>query len=187
LRVAPGIRSEFIRTTIYLTLLVVMSGTAVAGRSQVPSPGRPEALNRLTACRLLADTAQRLGCYDREVAALDAAEARKEIVVVDRQQIQRTRRSLFGLSLPDLNIFGNDNGDEQAVAELQSTIRSASQSPHGKWTLTLQDGARWAQIDSKELARDPRPGQSIRIKRAAMGSYLANIDGQVAIRVQRER
>jgi hypothetical protein len=172
---------------VSLAIVTILCMEAAAVSAQSSSSKRPEALNRLTACRTVAGAAERLSCYDREVAAIDRAEALKEIVVVDRQQIQRTRRSLFGLSLPDLNIFGNDDGDEQAVAELQSTIRSASQSPHGKWALTLQDGARWVQIDSKDLARDPRPGQPIRIKRAAMGSYLANIDGQVAIRVQRER
>jgi hypothetical protein len=172
---------------VYLAVVAVLVGTASAGNAQSGGASRPEALNRLTACRALADTAERLGCYDREVAAIDAAEARKDLVVVDRQQIQRTRRSLFGLSLPDLNIFGNDDGDEQAVTELQSTIRSASQSPHRKWTLTLQDGARWVQTDTRRLADDPRPGHAIRIRRAALGSYLANINGQVAIRVQRER
>ena len=92
--------------------------------------------------------------------------------------------TLFGLALPDLGLFGDDN-EEEGVSEIQSTVHSATQNALGKWIIRLEDGARWIQIDSRELARDPRPGLPVRIRRAAMGSYLANVDNQIAIRVRR--
>lgn len=151
------------------------------GRAERDAP--PPAFTRAVQCRTIAEPQERLACYDREVAALEAAEAANEIRVVDRQQVQRTRRTLFGLALPDLRIFGGDDGPE-AVTEINSTISRISRDPRGRFTFTLEDGARWAQIDSRELF-EPRVGQPIRIRRAALGSYLANVNRQTAIRVQR--
>lgn len=148
---------------------------------------RPALLNRLFECRNLPGEAERLACYDQAVTAVQAAEASRELVMMDRQQVRRARRSLFGLSLPDLNIFDNDNEDSETVTELTSTIRSATETGNGRWIFTLEDGARWVQIDSRQFSRFPRSGHTIRIRRAAMGSYMANVDGQVAIRVRRER
>ncbi len=170
--------------------LAVLAAAAAPAAAQEPEPAqaRPEALTRLTECRNVQGEAERLACYDREVAAFEAAEQSRQLVVMDRQQVRRTRRSLFGLVLPDLDIFGdNEVDEEEGVSALETTLRAASEDAYGKWILVLEDGARWRQIDSRTLARDPRGGHPIRIRRAAMGSYLANIDGQVAIRVRRER
>lgn len=167
---------------IVVPILSAAPAFAQAGPGQ-----KPQALIRVLDCRSVQPPEQRLACFDREVAALGVAEASRELIIVDRQQIRRTRRSLFGLALPDLGIFGDASSGEDAFTSLETTIRSASQSPYGKWNLTMQDGARWVQVDSRNLSRDPRPNDPIQIKRAAFGSYLANIDGQVAIRVRRER
>lgn len=162
------------------------AGQRSSGRAQPEAQqGRSPALTRLVACRTLATPAEQLACYDREVAAIDAAEANRELVIVDRQQIRNTRRSLFGLSLPDLGIFGDDNEEGDAPSRIESTIRSARRLGHGRWIIELADGARWMQIDTKRLAIDPRRGQAIRIRRAALGSYLANVNDQTAIRVRR--
>ena len=169
-------------------IFAVLAAAAAPAAAQEPEPERPEALTRLVECRNVPSEAERLACYDREVAAFEAAERSRELVVMDRQQVRRTRRTLFGLALPDLNIFGDDNEDEEeGASQIETTLRSAAEDPYGKWILVLEDGARWRQIDSRTLAREPRGGQTIRIRRAAMGSYLANIDGQIAIRVRRER
>jgi len=166
----------------------VLAAVAAPAAAQPPEQERPAALTRLVECRAVQAEAERLACYDREVAAFEAAEQSRELVVMDRQQVRRTRRTLFGLVLPNLDLFGDDNEDEEeGVSELETTLRSAAEDPNGKWILVLEDGARWRQIDSRTLSRDPRGGQTIRIRRAAMGSYLANIDGQIAIRVRRER
>lgn len=167
-----------------LTASVLVSGPAGA---QQPGAARPPALVRLVDCRGITDTTARLACYDREVAALDAAEARKDLVVVDREQLSKTRRTLFGLTLPNLSVFGDDSPDAEAFAKLDTKIKTARQNPYGKWTFVLEDGATWSQVDSRNLGVDPRPGDDISIRRAAMGSYLANVNKQIAIRVQRLR
>lgn len=169
-----------------------MIGAAVAVTLAVPAAAqkaepRSQALTRLVDCRKLADPAERLACYDREVAAFDAAAARRDVVVVDREQLRKTRRTLFGLSLPNLSVFGDDNTDEEGIQTIDTTIKSLNQTAVGKWVITLADGAVWEQIDSRDLPIRPRPGHAIKIRRAAMGSYLANIKNQTAIRVRRMR
>lgn len=146
---------------------------------------RPAALSRVVECRSIASAEERLACYDREVAAMDAAESSRELVVMDRTQIRRTRRSLFGLSIPDLGIFGDDNEDEEESSRIESTVRSATQNGNGRWIIELEDGARWMQADSRNLPIEPRRGHSVRIRRASLGSYLANVNNQTAIRMRR--
>lgn len=166
---------------------VATASVASAAAAQPAKAPRSEALGRLTACRTVADVTERLACYDREVAALDAAEVRQDVVVVDREQLRKARRSLFGLTLPNLSIFGDDNEDEEGNSRIETTIQRLIRTPYGKWIFILPDGARWEQTDSRELPIDPKVGHSIKIRKAAMGSYLANVKDQVAIRVTRVR
>ena len=170
-----------------LTAAAAFAALTAAAEAQQPPAERPAALSRVVQCRSIASTEERLACYDREVAAMDAAEASRELVVMDRQQIRRTRRSLFGLTIPNLGIFGDDNEDEEEASRIESTVASASQNAAGKWVIELADGARWVQSDSRNLSIEPRRGHTIRIRRAAMGSYLANVNNQTAIRVRRLR
>jgi hypothetical protein len=175
------------RIVIAIAALAVAAGPAAAQEADRP---RPEALNRLMECRSLTDSAQRLACFDREVAAIDAAEAANQLVVVDREQIRKTRRSLFGLSLPDLGIFGggdDEEEEEEGVSQIESTIKNASRGSYGRWIITLENGAVWAQTDDRNLPRWPKAGHPIVIKRAALGSFMANINDQNAIRVERLR
>lgn len=173
-----------IRTAFALLLLAAASA---AGAQTAAEPVRSPALSRVVGCRGVADTAERLSCYDREVAALEAAEARKDVVVVDREQLRKTRRTLFGLVLPNLSVFGNDDPNEEGVTSIETKITKLARNPYGRWIFDVEDGGRWIQSDSRELSRDPKVGQTIAIRQAAMGSFLANVDGQVAIRVQRVR
>lgn len=168
--------------------VLIAAGAVPAGASAQPKPPEapPAAFARAVQCRAITNAEERLACYDREVAALEQAQRSNEIRVVDRQQVRRTRRTLFGLALPDLDIFGGDD-DGEGVSEIQTTIRNVQQDASGKYSFTLADGARWRQIDSLNLNVEPRPGHAIRIRRAAMGSYLANIGKQRAIRVRRDR
>ena len=148
---------------------------------------RSQILSKVVDCRKLPDGQERLACYDREVAAMEAAEARQDLVVVDRDELRKTRRTLFGLTLPNLSVFGDDSPEEEGVSRIDTSIKRLAQTPHGKWIFTLEDGAQWEQIDSRELPISPKVGHNIKIRKAAMGSYLANVKDQVAIRVRRMR
>ena len=176
------------RKSMIAVVCLVASSGAAAQQSPDAEAARPAALTRVLDCRTVQAPADRLSCFDREVAAFEAAEKTREVVVYDREQLRRTRRSLFGIVLPDLNIFGarkDDNSESEEVSQIESTIRAISQNGNSRYVFTIEDGARWAQIDDRDLSATPRAGQKVRIRRAAMGSYLANIGSNVAIRVRR--
>jgi hypothetical protein len=102
----------------------------------------------------------------------------------------KARKGLFGLTLPDLGLFGGKDAeekdpDQEGISKIESTIRSAGQNAEGNWVITLEDGAKWVQTEAKSI-RTPKPGQPIRIRKAALGSFFANIDGQTAIRMKRQ-
>lgn len=172
---------RMIMPAFLLAAMTAASGGAAAPPSKAQP--RPAQFQRLVDCRGVADQGQRLACYDREAAAIEQAQVSGQLVVMDNQQVRRTRRSLFGLAIPDLGVFG-DNSDEDR-SELQTTIKAVRQDPRGKWTFDLAEGGRWVQLDTRRFITDPAPGQPVRIRRAALGSYLANVNKQLAVRVQR--
>ena len=156
---------------------VLLVGAAPAERAGV--------LKAVTDCRTVTDNIKRLACYDAAVATLDTAAAKKEIVVLDREAVRETRKGLFGFTLPKLPFFSGDvsQKDEQPV-EVNTTIRSARSLGHGKWQITLEDGAIWETTDSV-TRHDPKPGRKIRIRQGAVTNYFLSIDGDPSVRAKR--
>lgn len=180
-----------LRTGQWMTAAVAgFAAAAVPAIAAEPAKMRTPVLAKLVECRSIADDAGRLACYDVQVRQLDQAERNDEVVVVDRTQIRKARRSLFGLTLPDLSIFGNRDerggAEEEGISKIESTIARATQNANRRWVITLQDGAKWIQVDTRTMAKLPKAGMPIVIRKAAMGSFLANIDNQIAIRVARQ-
>ena len=103
-------------------------------------------------------------------------------MVADKEAIREARRGLFGFSLPKVRIFGDDDMAEE-VKSIETTIKAVSQGQKG-YIFTLQDGARWAQQDGAYMDR-PKAGSKIRIRRAALGSYMGSIEGRVGFRIER--
>jgi len=174
---------------IMLACAIAATSSVAIAQNRATATERPEVLNRLTACRAIASDAERLACFDQQVAALEAAEQSREIAVVDRQQIRRTRRSLFGLTLPDLGIFSDDEdegAEGAAVNEINSTIQSASAGSDGRMVFVLAEGGTWVQTEGRR-GRAPRSGEAIRIRRGPLGSFIANVEDRPAVRVIRLR
>jgi hypothetical protein len=171
-------------------LLIAAPAAASAQRGAAPPP-RPEAFEALIRCRSIAEPAARLQCFDAAAAALQTAQERREVVVVDRAQVREGRRRLFGLALPRIPIFGGGDDEDENEADRVSTIEgvvaSASEDSLGHWVVTLQDGATWVQTDNVALALRPRPGQRVVINRAALGSFMMRVNNQPGIRVRRTR
>lgn len=169
-----------VTASLFVALLAASSAAGSKDRELPPSSA---VVTRVVACASVADPQQRLACFDREVAAMNAAQRKGDLVAMDREHIRKTRRSLFGLALPDLGVFGDDSDD--SASEIQTTLKRVGQTPDGKWIFDLAEGGRWVQLDSREFIIDPKAGHPIRIRRAAMGSYLANVNKQIAVRVRR--
>ncbi len=174
-----------------MALLALIGQPAFAGdgkdrkadKDSAAEAERPAILQKLYDCRTIADAAARLACYDAQVGQLADAEASKAVVIADKEAVKKTERGLFGFTLPKIGLFGSD-GDQ--IAEIEGKIASVRRVDRERWGFTLDDGAKWVQIVPKDLTRPPRAGMTVRIRRAAMGSFLANIDDQPAVKVKRE-
>lgn len=150
----------------------------------------PAVVQTLLDCRGITDATQRLACLDAGVAALAGAVEKRDVVVSDREQVQKARRGLFGIAPSGFRLFGGAAGDKQPgdderVPDAIEAVISAVGRSGSNWRFTLDDGSRWMQTDGTTMRRDPAPGMKIRIRSAAMGSYLANVEKQVAVRVKR--
>lgn len=165
---------------------IVLATAAPAAAKDKEAPPRPTQIQELYNCRDIADSAARLACFDREVGELQAADTKRDITFADRETVKKTRRGLFGFTLPSLGLFGGD-GDEDEIKSIDTTVASSSQVDGGRYRITMADGSVWIQIDDRRMALAPRPGQKIQIKTASLGSYFLSLEGRPSIRVRRER
>ncbi len=171
------------RFVVPLAILACATAVPAAAKDKEPAPP-PVQIRELYACRDIGDAAARLSCFDREVGELAAADASREISFADKATVKKTRRELFGFVLPNLDGL---IGDSEELASVETTISSAALGRNGKYRFELGDGSVWNQIDDLSLFRDPRPGQKIVIRSAALGSFLGKMEGERAIRMRRER
>lgn len=148
------------------------------------SPGRAQAFQAVLDCKKVADPAARLACYDAAAAKMGEAETKGDIVVIDRAQASAAHRQAFGLSLPSLSFVTKALKPEE-VDRLEGVVKSARVDINGKWTVVLEDGARWRQI-SGDLQRPPKAGSKVAIRKGTLGSFLMNVDGQASIKVHRD-
>ncbi len=167
-------------------VLALAATSALAGPAPAKAPSRAAVLQGLLDCRGKSDNAERLACYDRAASAMDQAEAKGDIVVVDREQARAVRKQAFGFTLPSLTLFERGEKPEQ-IDRVSGVIAASRADANGKWVLRLEDGAVWRQIDGESPHRDPKAGMTVEIKSASMGSYLLSVDGQRAFRAHRDQ
>ena len=150
------------------------------------APRDAATLEALKSCRAIADPTQRLTCVDREVGAVVAATERGELRVVDRQEVEDTRRRLFGFALPKIGLFGGGDGEEP-IDTLETTIASARHAGGDDWILETEEGSVWQIVDTRMGFRAPRAGQPVEFKKAALGSYFIRVNGQMGVKGRRIR
>lgn len=164
------------------TIGLAMAAPASSKTQPLAAAPPPKIFTDVIQCRTITDNAERLACFDRSVGTLAAAQANKEVYVADKEAISEARRGLFGFSLPKLKIFGDEDMADD-MKSIETTISGVGQWQRGL-VLTLKDGAKWRQTDSAYLDR-PKIGSTIRIRRAAMGSYFGSLEGQPGFRIER--
>ncbi|MBX9884834.1 MAG: hypothetical protein K2X68_07655 [Novosphingobium sp.] len=163
---------------------VALAAAPLAATDKSPLPKElPPVFEAVVNCRALTSDSERLACYDKNVAALASAREKQDIVVADRATIRETKKGLFGFALPTLKLFGGTERASDEVKEIETTVSAVRVAADGLATFTLADGARWKQTDGGSTFA--RPGIAIRIKRGALGSYLASIDKGAYVRVVR--
>lgn len=154
--------------------------------------GPPSGLaGEIIACRSVADTMLRLACFDETSGRFEAAFKANDFYIVDKTRARETKRQLFGLTIPNLDIFGNDGNKErttqaeqEADKEIRSSIKQVKRTVDG-WRVTTAEDAIWQQVDQTVLGVSPKPGMSIVIRKGALGSFRMSIDNMPAIRAKR--
>lgn len=168
----------------------IITLAALGGLSLAPAAfaqdAAPDVAAAIVACRAEPNAERRLACYDTASQAFEAARATGEIVVVDRAQAVESQRRGFGLTLGSINPFTRDSEATPPLDAVEGRLASARQGGDGKWIFVLEDGAEWAQVEPLSFYLRPAPGDAIRIRRAAFGSYLLSLPTfNQAIRVRR--
>lgn len=159
-------------SAIFAAAAFALAAAAGAAAPKGAPQDRPELLNRLIDCRAIADNAARLACYDTQVSAIDAAEKKQDLVVLDRAQVRETRKSLFGFTLPNFSFGGKKLDEKDDIQEINSTVAGVRRTVNG-WVITLADNAgTW---ESNDLTSAPAIGDKVRIRKASMGSFLGSV------------
>jgi hypothetical protein len=167
------------------TLLLLTSPAASAPKKVDGGPPPPQ-VTELLNCRSIAGSAERLACYDKAAASIGDAVAKRDIVVFDRESVKKTKRGLFGFSIPNLGLFGDDN-DEVTIQQIDSTIAATSFNRDGGYIFVLEDNTQWSQMDGKPIALPPRRGDKVVVKKGALGSYFLSFGGQPGVKVKRTK
>lgn len=141
-----------------------------------------DTIEQLKSCRVIAEPMERLACYDREVGEVITATEDGTLQVVDQQDVEETKRRLFGFTLPKIKLFGGDDGQ---LTTLETTVTRVRREGREGWVFTTEEGSVWRISNSKMGWRPPRVGQTVVFKKASMGSYFIRVNGQIGVKGRR--
>lgn len=142
----------------------------------------------LQTCRVKSDAADRLACYDKAVDELSAAAASQDVVIVERSEVRKARKGLFGFSLPRIGFLAGRDGneeDEADAARFEGKILSVRTLSQGGWQFTVEGGAIWMTLETSFSFRTPAPDRMVLIERGSLGSYSARVGNGGWVRVKR--
>jgi hypothetical protein len=167
-------------------VIVTLAGTIAVMAQQPGFIGSAGLIDGLRSCRSIAEPSERAACYDAKAGALISAVEAGDVRLVDREEVRKTRRQLFGLSLPEVGILKPDDKDEAQTSDLfETTIASGRQTGPTTWRFTTAEGATW------EINNPPRkiapfaPGDKVVFKKASLGYYFIRINGQIGVKGRR--
>jgi hypothetical protein len=144
---------------------------------------RPKVYSDIVACRALADTAARLQCFDAAAKAFEDAAENRQIVMLDQGEVRKTKRSLFGFSLPKIPFFGeSDEEQDEEFKQVEGELAGVQAMGGGRYQFTVKDAGTWQTTEASWLIL--KNGLKFKIKRGAVGSYMLVINNS-GIRVKR--
>ena len=176
------------RQRITLTTMALGLGAAGGLAALAQSTPTPSATHiaDLRACRALAGESERVRCYDAKVGALLAAFEAGDVRLVDRAEVRKTKRQLFGLTMPEIDILKGDEKDDQELSDLfETTITEGRQTGPASWRFTTAEGAVWEINNPPRKIAPIRPGDKVVFKKASLGYYFIRINGQIGVKGRR--
>jgi hypothetical protein len=190
-KAAPG-RSVFssyleapMRILLLLCLALLVAGPARADATR-------DALTEIAKCADIADSAERLKCFDAAVS-----HAKSALAAPAQKAPEKSLLEWFGFARPSKPVtkaedFGKpppQPGPGEEIIEIKASVIEFAKNQHGKSIFILDNGQVWRQLDGDRTeVRDPDEGTTMRvtIETGALGSYNLTIEGRKAwIKVSR--
>ena len=140
----------------------------------------------LRACALEKNDAERLKCFDRELARIPAPQSAQGQAAAPPATMQ-TPEERFGRAGPLARVeTDREKAATPTVSELTATVVSLSQRAHGEIVMKLDNGQVWSQtmFDSHFSVR---ANDQITIRAGALGSYTAAAPSGRTTKVMRLR
>lgn len=179
---------KFTPPVMIAALLMTSVGVPPAAAKEEAAPPDNTYIVALRKCQAIKEDSERLACYDKAASSLVAANDSGDLKVVDREDVHKARRGLFGFSLPVLNIFGKggkDQADQDEMNQIETTVKSARRTRYGNIIVTTAENAVWEIYEVPQRLMMPRPGDSLVIKKGALTAYFLRIDGQKGVKARR--
>ncbi|MEJ2127466.1 MAG: hypothetical protein P8X81_01325 [Woeseiaceae bacterium] len=154
------------------TLLLILVAAFVAR----PALADESIEDKLRACANETDDAARLACFDKAtkpakppapVAAEAAPTPAAEPVAAEAAPTPAPAPTPAVDPVAD---FGNDAKKEDEITEISATVVEVRKRTRGQYVVTLDNGQVWTEKDAEPYLRI-KVGDTIRIKRVAMGGY----------------
>lgn len=169
------------RTALLIGFLATFSTPLAA---QVRATDAPH-VQALRGCQAIPDPQKRLECFDRTTATIVNDAASGGLVIMSREEVGSVRRSLFGLPLPKIQLFGGGKADEDQPKVLETTLRSMSTAGVRRYRFKIAEGdAIWETVDATPDYR-AKPGDKVTVRKGALGSYFLKAGNDVWVRVRR--
>jgi hypothetical protein len=164
-----------------LLFILVLAGTATSAVAQDSLPAQ------LTKCLDIAGVLQRLACYDR-VAHGVAPAPRTPGVASERPVLRATPPLAYAAppvaTVPPATGLGSERlpraTSVRRPSEMVAGVSSISYDPRGHFTVTLNNGQVWRQLEGDTAVLQNPGASAVRISRGALGSYDLNVEGRNA-------
>lgn len=170
-----------------MSLAVLLAGVAV-------TTGTAGAQDALANCAAIADDHERLTCYDRLAgrvpAAVPASVAATAPVALPPGPIPTVTAADpladFGLTQTAKRERDPERWARETPQSIAGTVAVVQRNAEDRLVVTLDNDQVWVQSETKPNII-LRPGDSVTIRRAAMGSFMLVTSNKLATRVRRVR
>lgn len=170
---------------VIIPFALALSVIALPSVAQGQASDSSDYMDNLKQCQTIVDDAARLSCFDSAVENVVAASVEGKVRLIDKEDVEETRRGLFGFSLPKLRLFG----DEEEIDELETlltVVKSVRIEGHNTLVLTVEEGAAvWRIPSANYRTLETKPGDTVEFKKASLGSYFIRINGRMGIKGRR--
>jgi hypothetical protein len=174
------------RATILATAagaLMLAAGPAAAQADQ------RTAINILVECSKIEEPTARLACYDNNIGqARNSVPSAVPVPPRGAAGGAPLAQGPQGFGADDLRTQQRFTPVPSNEREIETQVASAREREPGIYLVTLDDGAQWVFAEGVTFTfRPPRAGQTVKIERGSLGSYLMRIDDQAPVPVRRVR